>query len=42
MQEIDQTTQGNAAASEELAATAGETSAQVAVITETLKGFRTQ
>jgi methyl-accepting chemotaxis protein len=41
MQEIDQTTQGNAAASEELAATAGETSAQVAVITETLKGFRT-
>ena len=42
MQEIDQTTQGNAAASEELAATAGETSAQVAAITETLKGFRTQ
>jgi methyl-accepting chemotaxis protein len=41
MQEIDQATQGNAAASEELAATAGETSAQVAAITETLKTFRT-
>ncbi|MFM7260165.1 MAG: methyl-accepting chemotaxis protein, partial [bacterium] len=41
MQEIDQTTQGNAAASEELAATAGETSAQVAAITQTLHGFRT-
>ncbi|MDI9403372.1 MAG: methyl-accepting chemotaxis protein [Limnohabitans sp.] len=41
MQEIDQTTQGNAAASEELAATAGETSAQVAAISQTLKGFRT-
>jgi methyl-accepting chemotaxis protein len=41
MQEIDQTTQGNAAASEELASAASETSVQVASITETLATFRT-
>ncbi len=40
MQDIDQTTQGNAAASEELAAAATETSDQVASITTTLGVFR--
>jgi len=40
MQEIDQTTQGNAAASEELAAAASETSDQVGQITSTLAAFR--
>ena len=40
MQEIDQTTQGNAAASEELAAAASETSEQVGKITATLSGFK--
>ena len=41
MQEIDQTTQGSAAASEELASAASETSDQVRVIKETLAAFRT-
>ncbi len=41
MQEIDQTTQGNAAASEELAAAASETSDQVGQIKATLAVFRT-
>ena len=40
MQEIDQTTQGNAAASEELAAAASETSDQVGQIKATLAVFR--
>ncbi len=40
MQQIDQSTQGNAAASEELAAAATESSGQVASITATLAGFR--
>ena len=41
MQEIDQTTQANAAASEELASAASETSDQVGSIKATLAGFRT-
>ena len=41
MQEIDQTTQANAAASEELAAAASETSDQVGSIKGTLAQFRT-
>jgi methyl-accepting chemotaxis protein len=41
MQEIDQTTQGSAAASEELASAASETSDQVRAIKETLSAFRT-
>jgi methyl-accepting chemotaxis protein len=40
MQEIDQTTQANAAASEELAAAASETTDQVTTIRSTLGGFR--
>ena len=40
MQEIDQTTQANAAASEELAAAASETSDQVGAIRGTLSGFK--
>ena len=40
MQEIDQTTQANAAASEELASAASETSDQVGSITATLSAFR--
>jgi len=40
MQEIDQTTQANAAASEELAAAASETSDQVGQIRTTLSAFR--
>ncbi|MFZ9914491.1 MAG: methyl-accepting chemotaxis protein, partial [Phycisphaerales bacterium] len=41
MHEIDRTTQGNAAASEELAAAATEATEQVASIRGTLAGFRT-
>jgi methyl-accepting chemotaxis protein len=41
MQEIDQTTQANAAASEELAAAASETTDQVGVIRTTLAAFKT-
>jgi methyl-accepting chemotaxis protein len=41
MQEIDQTTQANAAASEELAAAASETTDQVGSIKGTLAQFRT-